>query len=332
MMQLNMTSERSAPLYRARFWAAYWMTMRPYLLFVSGAAGLVGLSFVGGSSTMRIALALIPLFFSYGLGQALTDCFQTDTDALSSPYRPLVRGIVSKKQVVVVSLSGLLLSLAILMRLNFAMLVPGVLAVIGLLTYTLLKRTWWGGPPWNSWIVALLPIMGRLSDPNSRFVSLFDAHDSLARPFIYAVAAVFFGYANFVVMGYFKDISADRKTGYETFPVVFGWIPSAIYSDITALAAALSVGAFMAVLETTHLIAVVVFAAAIAINGYAQWKIHRTRKESESHGPIGNVVRAFVLYCLAMIVACKPQWWAFLIVYYALFELTLRQRPERSQI
>ena len=36
------------------------------------------------------------------------------------------------------------------------------------------------------------------------------------------MAATFFGYANFVLAGYFKDIEADRATGYRTFPVVFG--------------------------------------------------------------------------------------------------------------
>jgi len=46
--------------------------------------------------------------------------------------------------------------------------------------------------------------------------------------FTSAVCAVFFGYANFVVMGYFKDISADRATGYRTFPVTFGWRAAAI--------------------------------------------------------------------------------------------------------
>jgi len=34
-----------APVWSMRFVRAYIVTMRPYLLFVSGAAGLVGLSF-----------------------------------------------------------------------------------------------------------------------------------------------------------------------------------------------------------------------------------------------------------------------------------------------
>jgi hypothetical protein len=32
------------------------------------------------------SLAFFPFLLSYGLGQALTDCFQMDTDRISSPY------------------------------------------------------------------------------------------------------------------------------------------------------------------------------------------------------------------------------------------------------
>jgi len=58
-------------------------------------AGLVGLAFAPDLPPGRVLLAFVPLFLSYGFGQALTDCFQIDTDAVSAPYRPLVRGIVS---------------------------------------------------------------------------------------------------------------------------------------------------------------------------------------------------------------------------------------------
>ena len=131
-----------------------------------------------------------------------------------------------------------------------------------------------------------------------------------------------------ILQGHFSG----RKTGYRTFPVVFGWTPTAVYSDIVSLAAALSVAAFMATLGTISVGGIIVFGAALAVNAIAQVAIHRTRSESESHGPIGNVVRAFVLYCFAIVLACQPHWLAFLIVYYALFEFTLYKRPDPSQI
>ena len=87
-----------------RFWRAYGVTLRPYLLFVSGASGLVGLALAPTLQGIALYVAAVAFFLCYGLGQAITDTFQTDTDALSSPYRPLVRGEITPRQVLVVSL------------------------------------------------------------------------------------------------------------------------------------------------------------------------------------------------------------------------------------
>jgi 4-hydroxybenzoate polyprenyltransferase len=317
-------------VWNLRFWRAYWTTMRPYLIFVSGAAGSIGLAFTSEPDRFRLALAFLPLVLSYGLGQALTDCFQMDTDALSSPYRPLIRGIISRTQVLTVSLLGLAAGVLILAYLNPVILILGGLAVLGLLTYTILKKTWWGGPPWNSWIVALLPVIGRLTEREYRVARLVHAADSLA--FWLSVAAVFFGYANFVVMGYFKDISADRQTGYRTFPVVFGWKATAFYSDAVSLAAAVCAGAALYLTRRLNILGIALFLLAAVINLSAQLRIHRTTEEKRAHGPIAGVVRAFVLYCAAIILTVRPGWVYLFIVYYSLFEFTLLRRPERSQV
>lgn len=314
------------------FWHSYITTMRPYLLFISGSAGLVGLAFIDEPQIIRVILAFIPLFLSYGLGQALTDCFQTDTDALSAPYRPLIRGIISRKQVLIVSLGGLAASVLIMVYLNPIILIFGILSVIGLLTYTFLKRTWWGGPPWNSWIVALLPIMGRLVDREYQIRNIVFWEDTSSLAFFLAVLAIFFGYANFVVMGYFKDLSPDKRTGYRTFPVVFGWRPAAIYSDLTAMAVAVLTGCVLFLSSKLNIWGIVIFAIAVVVNLYAQIKIHRIRDEKKAYGPIENVVRAFILYCMAMIIVFKLNWLIFIVVFYLSFELILKLRPERSQV
>jgi geranylgeranylglycerol-phosphate geranylgeranyltransferase len=317
-------------IWSARFWRAYWTTMRPYLVFISGAAGLVGLAFIREPDDLRLALAFFPLLFSYGLGQALTDCFQMDTDALSSPYRPLVRGLIARTQVLTVSLLGLAAGIVILTILNPVIIVPGGLAVVGLLTYTVFKRTWWGGPPWNSWIVALLPVIGRLVEKGYTLDRIFHPQDS--RVFFLSIAAVFFAYANFVVMGYFKDISADRQTGYRTFPVVFGWRATAVYSDAVALAAALCAGAALYSKGRLSILGITFFLLAVSVNLPAQVRIHRIREEKQAHGPIANVVRAFILYCGAIILTLQPGWGYFLVLFCFLFEFSLMRRPEQSQV
>ena len=321
------------------FWRSYLITTRPYLLFVSGAAGLVGLAFIPVQPVWRIILAFIPLFLSYGMGQGITDSFQTDTDSISSPYRPIVQGLITPKQSLAVSITGLVIGTLIMAYLNWKILIFGALGIVGLVTYTWLKRTWWGGPAWNSWIVALLVVIGRLVDKEYALRTLFQLGDSHNLAFFLAVLAVFFGYLNFVVMGYFKDISADRATSYRTFQVVFGWRAGAIYSDLAAMITAALTAAVIYLVGFSNfrwlmLVGIAAFVAGLVINIHAQVKIHLVRDEARAHDPIANVVRAFLLYCMAMVLTLKPHWiWIVCTaVFYALFELVLKVRPEKTQI
>lgn len=216
-------------IFSLEFVRSYIVTMRPYLLFVSGITGIAGLSFSAELSTGSTFLLSLVFFLSYGFGQALTDCFQTDTDSLSSPYRPLVQGKISKKNVMITSLIGLSFCGIILFIYNNINLFLSILSVFGLITYTYFKRRWWGGPFYNSWIVTVLCIIAFFSGINDSTIN------SLFLPtFIFTLITVFFGYANFVLTGYYKDILADKATGYNTLPVVYGLKLSSIVSDVFA--------------------------------------------------------------------------------------------------
>lgn len=314
------------PIYTGRFWQAYVVQMRPYLLFVSGGAGLAGIAAAPAEASwgLLVWLGFLPLFLGYGFGQALTDCFQMDTDRISAPYRPLSQGIVSAKQVGAVSLLGLILGVGILVFLNPWNLLLGALSILGLATYTFFKRRYWfAGPPWNGWIVALLPLMGYLS----MLQTGLQEHVERLLPI---VALSFFAYTNFVLMGYLKDISADERTGYRTFPVVWGWNATVWAGDVlvilsAVLAAALTFsGAWPKVLWG--------LATLIAIAG--QFYAHRTEDQSEANaaGPIAATVRAFILWHLAVVLNYREDWCLGLLIFYLLFEWTLWKRPERGQI
>ena len=97
-----------SPVSSLKFWKALVIHLRPYLLFVSGAAGLAGMAIVP-VETIRLPvflMAFIPFFLGYGFGQALTDCFQVDTDSISAPYRPLSKKEISPRSLGTVSLAG----------------------------------------------------------------------------------------------------------------------------------------------------------------------------------------------------------------------------------
>jgi 4-hydroxybenzoate polyprenyltransferase len=317
------------PIFSAAFARAYWITLRPYLFFISGASGAVGLAIYPNETTQNLVLAFAGFFFSYGLGQALTDVFQTDTDAISSPYRPLTQGIISKGQVLAVSLTGLGICAAVFVALNPWNVLFSGLGVAGLATYTYFKRRWWGGPFWNSWVVALLPFIGVLCS-----VPSLDAvvHDEATWA---AAGSVFFSYAIFVLLGYFKDISADRATGYNTLPVVFGWRVSVYVSAAFLLLATLSSALFFREVATWNGLVIApltLSAVGLLLLALAHFAMLRTRDEQDAHRSIALVVRGYTLLHAGEASAAKPDFIIPAVLFCALFEVTLRARPEQRQI
>ena len=54
----------------------YLITMRPYLLFVSGVTGICGMSYIEELSISKSILIFLASFLSYGFGQALQIVFR----------------------------------------------------------------------------------------------------------------------------------------------------------------------------------------------------------------------------------------------------------------
>ncbi len=309
----------------------YIITMRPYLLFVSGVTGICGMSFISELSVSKAILIFLASFLSYGFGQALTDCFQTDTDSISSPYRPLTQGRISKIQVLSVSIIGLVLCISVFTFYNSNNLLFGILSGMGLATYTYFKRKFWAGPFYNAWIVGVLFIMAYLC--GSDLTSLIRNHK-----LVYGLSAVFWGYANFVLVGYFKDVEADRATGYETFPVVFGRRMASIISNIFG---ALTVFATLLVYTFSNsldrLIGVrpletIILAIGILIMFLCQVLVHFIKKDDESRNAVSLSVHAYILLLSSIIVLNKNEWIIPMIIFYILFNLTMILRPEKNQI
>lgn len=312
------------------FTRGYIVTMRPYLLFVSGIAGLAGMAFGVTRFGARELAASIACFLSYGFGQALTDCFQTDTDAISAPYRPLTRGAIPRNLTLTVSLAGLLACVSTLGSLNPWNLALGAAGGAGLATYTWFKRRWWGGPWYNAWIVLVLFAMGALAGGWDR--------TGMDGMFAWTAAGTFFGYANFVLAGYFKDIGADRATGYETFPVRFGRAKAATASDVLAAGLAASIAGVAGSAEWAGWAnapsvtgGLFLLASATALVA-GQWLLHRNRSDDTAHRSVTLVVHAFVAFLAGAAALRQPGWSLPLIAFYGAFWIVLRRRPEPSQV
>ncbi|MBN1822060.1 MAG: UbiA family prenyltransferase [Prolixibacteraceae bacterium] len=316
------------PVFSLGFVKALVIHMRPYLLFVSGAAGLAGMAmgWMEENTTIKFVLLFLPFFLGYGFGQALTDCFQVDTDSISASYRPLVKGEISPKALGSVSLAGLVLIGIPVIIYNPLNLVFCILSVAGLATYTYFKKNFWfAGPFYNGWIVMLLPVMGFLGSGGQSFKQL------LASGVLLAFLMTLFSYANFVLIGYLKDISADKQTGYKTFPVKFGWDKSVWIGDIFVIVAAVSGFSILSV-ENIPALVIFIFATVVAVSG--QLFAHFTKNKSEKNASysIATTVRAFLLWHISLVVNFQPGWIWFCLIFYLFFELVLYFRPEKNQI
>ncbi|MDX1638311.1 MAG: hypothetical protein R3281_10100 [Balneolaceae bacterium] len=62
---------RPHPVLSLAFWRAYLVTMRPYLLYVSGSAALVGMAFIPDPDSMRVLVLLVPCSSHTGSGRHL---------------------------------------------------------------------------------------------------------------------------------------------------------------------------------------------------------------------------------------------------------------------
>jgi len=299
--------------------------MRPYLLFISGIAGFAGMSLAIQKFDVSSLLAFIAFFLAYGFGQALTDCFQIDTDSISAPYRPLSKKIISPKTVAVTSLVMLTLCAATFIYFNTLNILFGALSIFGLATYsTIKKRYWFGGPLYNAWIVAMLPIMGFLVSSGG------DLELLRSREVVIIILLNFFAYANFVLIGYLKDITADKKTGYRTFPVVFGWNPTVFIGDLFVIISIWLCSRF----AFSNIQSIIFFILGTVSSISGQLYAHFTTNKSEKNAtyPIASTVRSFILLNLSVILSIHPKWILPAVIYFLIFELVLWKRPSRGQI
>ena len=309
----------------------YLVTMRPYLLFVSGITGICGMSFINELSILKSILIFLASFLSYGFGQALTDCFQTDTDSISSPYRPLTQGVISTTQVLSISITGLIFCISIFSIFNSVNLLLGFLSGFGLATYTYFKKKFWAGPFYNAWIVGVLFLMALLCGSD---FNLLTQNPKV----IHALTAVFFGYANFVLVGYFKDVEADRPTGYNTLPVVFGRRTSSVVSNVFGLLTIVfTVLIFtyslpIAKVFSQNIYAVIILVIGIIVMILCQVFVHFIKNDNKSSKAINLSVHAYILLLSSIVVLNKIEWMFPMVVFYLLFNLTIALRPAKNQI
>ena len=149
---------------------------------------------------------------------------------------------------------------------------------------------------------------------------------------------VFFGYANFVLVGYFKDVEADKLTDYNTLPVVYGRRIASIVSNIFGLLTITSTiliftnSSLLKDLLTKNLYAVVILVVGMVIMTLCQIFVHFIKNDNESSKAITLSVHAYIILLSSIVILNKPEWIIPMIIFYLLFNLTISLRPAKNQI
>ena len=107
------------------------------------------------------------------------------------------------------------------------------------------------------------------------------------------IGVSFFSYASFVLIGYLKDIEADKATMYKTFPVVWGWNKTIFLGDVFAVFTLLLFWRA----APGHKFGIIAGVAGSMIILYGQLKAHFVTQKNEKGAlvPILSTVRSFIL-------------------------------------
>ena len=169
----------------------------------------------------------------------------------------------------------------------------------------------------------LLPAMG--------YFTAIGVRDAIVPSYLLSSMAItFFSYTSFVLIGYLKDIEADRATGYKTFPVIFGWKRTVNVGHVIAL-----VTLFLFWYSYNLYSYGLVFGIAgslILIAGQVQASYSENEDEKDALIPILSTVRSFILLHIAIVLNFQPQWWFPMLLFYGLFEIVLFYRPSKYQV
>jgi 4-hydroxybenzoate polyprenyltransferase len=153
-----------------------------------------------------------------------------------------------------------------------------------------------------------------------------------------AMGSVFFSYAVFVIIGYLKDVEADRATGYETIVVRFGrrvavGASAACLATATAFSLALLTASRPVALDhLPTLISVLLWSWGLLALVGAHARGLLVTRDDEAHPAVALSVRGYVALHLGEIAWVRPGLAVPALGLLLLFELALALRPSRSQI
>ena len=196
---------------------AYLKSMRPYLFFVSGMAGCLGLVFSGRPVSFgRAAAVLSVVFLGWGVNQVINDLLGLPEDKINAPHRPLVTGALPRRPAILLSMFLFILGGIVTFYLNPSALVLYLFVFILNIAYEFSKKIPWLGNIVFSLLLAPCLYYGAMC-VNKEGLGIF-ADKKL---FLLATAIIMINIMA-AFFTYYKDYRGDKAAGKKTVIVQLG--------------------------------------------------------------------------------------------------------------
>ncbi|MFA5031943.1 MAG: UbiA family prenyltransferase [bacterium] len=194
----------------------YIKSMRPYLFFITGISGWLGILFANTSSSIpRQIIVLSILFLSWGINQVINDLLGIEEDKINAPHRPIASGELSKKHVLLFSICLFALGAIATYFLNPYALIIYFCGYLFNIIYEYCKGLPLLGNIWFGILIAVTPFYGALAVSKGDIISVLCNKDLI---FIALFIALISSTMTFFT--YFKDYSGDKQTGKKTLVVL----------------------------------------------------------------------------------------------------------------
>ena len=193
---------------------AYVKSMRPYLFFLSGMAGWLGVLFSGTTSSIgRTTAVLSVVFIGWGVNQVINDLFGLKEDKINAPHRPLITGALPMKQAIIFSIFFFALGGLITFLLNPKALTLFLLVFALNIIYEYSKGLPLLGNLMFGFLLAPCVYYGAMCVNHKGLEILFD------RRLTFIAIAVVLINSTAAFFTYFKDFIGDKAAGKKTIVV-----------------------------------------------------------------------------------------------------------------
>jgi len=213
------------------FLKAYIKSMRPYTLFITGFAGLLGMLVVNSYVNLfQKILVLFLLFLSYGINQIVNDLLGLKEDKINAPRRPSVTGELNKTKAIYLTAFIFILGAVLSYYFNPYALIIYFVGYSANFLYEYLKGIPVFGNLWFGATVSLATIYGALAITN---LTVFEAFSN--SNLVYLSFLILLSSSTLCHFTYFKDYLGDKATNKKTLIVLLSPEKSKLVSSIFSI-------------------------------------------------------------------------------------------------